>query len=72
MGFQVTIKETTREQVKRTRWAKTGKKTEEGDDEYKYVNEEQTEHVDREVYAQKVEYLDLIAVINAVNKKETK
>lgn len=70
MAYQITIKQVTREQVK-TREYKTTGKDEKGEPTYGYVTDEKTEDVSREVYTQRVEELDLVAVINAVNK-ETK
>lgn len=70
MSFQIIIKEVTREQVKTREYKQTGK-DEAGEATYGYVDDEKTEDVTREVYAQKVAELDLVAVINAVNK-ETK
>jgi len=69
MSFQIIIKEVTREQVK-TREYKTIGKNEDGEPKYGYVNDEKTEDVSREVYTQKVDELDLVAVINAVNKED--
>ena len=66
MAYHITIKQVTSEQVKTREWKVTGKK-DDGDPEYGYVNDEKTEDVERTVYTQRVDDLDLVKVINAVN-----
>ena len=69
MGYKITIEETTREEVIKRNYVVTGTK-EDGENEYGYANESTTEDVTREVYSQRVDNLDLVAVINAVNAEE--
>lgn len=69
MAFEITVKESTREQVKTREYKQTGK-DDAGEATYGYVNEEKTEDVTRQVYTQRVNELDLVAVINAVNKEK--
>jgi hypothetical protein len=64
--YEISIKKITREQVKKREYKVIGK-DEEGENKYGYVNDETTEDVTREVYAQKVEELNLENVIKAVN-----
>lgn len=71
MGYHITIKETMREQVKSREYKQTGKK-EDGEPYYGYVTDEKTEDVERVVYTQRVEEINLKGVIDAVNEKETK
>ena len=67
MSFHITIKEVTREQVKTREYAQIDT-DENGEAEYGYVNNEKTEDVERVVYTQQVENLDIVNVINAVNE----
>jgi len=69
MGFKITIEETTREQVKTKEYVATGTKAD-GETDYGYATKETTEDITREVYSQRVDNLDLVAVINAVNAEE--
>lgn len=68
MSYQITITQVTREQVKSRSWENIGKDAE-GEIKYGYVDNETTEDISREVYTQRVEDLDLKAVIDAVNKE---
>lgn len=70
--YEITVKKTTREQVKSSEYKRVGD-DEDGGAKYGYVEDETTKDVSREVYTQKVDELDLVSVINAVNApKETK
>lgn len=69
MAFEIIIKESTREQVKTREYKETGRDNSDKPT-YGYVTDEKTEDVKREVYTQRVDSLDLVAVINAVNKKK--
>ena len=70
MSFHITIKEITSEMVKSREYAQIG--TDENDKpKYGYVSNENQEDVERTVYTQRVDDLDIVSVINAVNK-ETK
>lgn len=71
MGYKITIEQTSREQIKTREYKQIGVK-EDGDPKYGYVDDEKTEDVKREVYSQRVDELDLVAVINAVNKGKEK
>jgi hypothetical protein len=69
--YSIEIKKVTREQVSKREWVQTDE-DEKGKTKYGYVDTDTTEDVTRVVYTQKVEDLDLVAVINAVNKEEAK
>lgn len=69
MGYKITIEETTREQVKTREYQVVGE-DENGENKWGHADKETTQDITREVYSQRVDTLDLVAVINAVNKKE--
>lgn len=70
MGYHITIKETTREQVKSKDYVQTGE-DDDGKPTYGYANNEKTEDVERVLYTQRVESLDLKGVIDAVNAEKS-
>lgn len=69
MGYHIIIKQTTREQVKTREYEQVGE-DENGELKFGYVNNEKTEDVEREVYSQRVEDLDIVKVIDAINKND--
>jgi len=64
--YRIEIKQITREQVKKREYKVVGK-DEEGDNKYGYVDNETTEDVERTIYTQRVDELDIKEVIDAVN-----
>lgn len=71
MTYKIVITQVTREQVNSRVWKQVGE-DEDGKPIYEYVDNEKTEDVTREVYTQRVDELDLVGVIKAVNNKEVK
>ena len=69
MAFHITIKEVTREQVKTREYKKVGQDPD-GESKYDYVTDEKTDDVERTIYTQRVDELDMVSVINAINKEK--
>jgi len=64
--YIIEIKQITREHVTESKYEVVGK-DENGDEEYGYVDNETTEDVERTIYTQRVDELDIKQVIGAVN-----
>lgn len=64
--YKITILKTASEQVKSKEYRKIGEDGE-GNAKYGYVEEEHTEDVERELYKQVVEDLDMTEVIKSIN-----
>lgn len=67
--YTIKIVKLTQEQVKSRNYVQIGT-DDDGEAKFGYRDEETTEDVQREIYAQIVDELDLVKVINAVNNKE--
>jgi hypothetical protein len=66
MGYLITIKQTTREDVRTREYVQTGEDAD-GKATYGYATNEKTEDVERTIYTQQVDELVLVDVISAVN-----
>jgi hypothetical protein len=64
--YKITILKTAPEQVKSKEYRKIGE-DDEGNAKYGYVEEEHTKDVERELYKQVVEDLDMTEVIKSIN-----
>ena len=67
MAYKIVITQVTSEEVTERNYVQTGER--DGEAVWGYANETKTKDVSRDVYSQHIDELDLVSVINAVNKK---